>query len=55
MFCSVLSPPLPASLGLVGLDLDLLMVPYLTSEVLKSNITSEWGLRRGEAEVFLGL
>lgn len=39
----------------IGLDLDLWMVPYLTSEVLKSNITSEWGVRRGEAELFLGL
>lgn len=55
MFCSVLSPPLPASVGLMGLDLDLLTVPYLTSEVLKSNLNSEWGVRRGEAELFLGL
>lgn len=39
--------------GLVRLDL--LTILDLTSQVLKSNLALEWGVRRGEAALFLGL
>lgn len=49
-------PTLPASqVGLVRLDLDLLTIPDLSSQVLMSNLELEWGVRRGEAALFLGL
>lgn len=49
-------PILPASqVGLVRLDLDLLTILDLSSQVLKSNLALEWGVRRGEAALFLGL
>lgn len=52
----MLSPHPPTSLvGLIRLDLDLLTVPYLTSEVLKSNLALEWGVGKGETELLLGL
>lgn len=52
----MLSPPPPTSLvGRVRLDSDLLTVPYLTSEMLKTNLALEWGVRRGEAALLLGL